>query len=240
MNARDLALAMVLVTVWGANFTIIKLGLEGLPPMLLGSLRFALTALPAVFLLRRPAVEARYWIAYGVTMGLGQFGLLFYGMYLGMPAGLASVVLQAQAFFTAVFAVVVLQERLSFATVLGLMVAVIGLYFVSVADAAVPASAVPFWGFAFTLFGAVSWGVSNIVVRLAGNRARAKGESLDFLAFIAWASLIPPFPFLLLSVWLDDQLPCWRHSVPWACSLFYRSPIWHLPPPCSGLVSGRP
>ena len=82
----------------GVNFVVIKWGVHDLPPLLLGGLRFVLAALPAGWLIARPALPWRYVLAYGLSMGVGQFGLLFSAMAYGMPAGLASVVLQAQAF----------------------------------------------------------------------------------------------------------------------------------------------
>jgi len=100
MNIKDLTLALLVVTIWGANFTVIKLGLDGIPPMLLAALRFMLASLPAIFFVRRPEIHIRYLLSYGFTVGVGQFGCLFYAMHIGMPAGAASVILQAQAFFT--------------------------------------------------------------------------------------------------------------------------------------------
>ena len=41
MSPRDLLLALVVVVAWGVNFVVIKVGLHGVPPMLLGALRFA-------------------------------------------------------------------------------------------------------------------------------------------------------------------------------------------------------
>ena len=39
-------------------------------------------------------------VAYGFAIGVCQFGLLFLGIKLGMPAGLSSLVIQMQVFFT--------------------------------------------------------------------------------------------------------------------------------------------
>ena len=47
MNRRDLALALLVVTVWGSSFTVIRIGLDNMPPMLLAALRFSLAAIPA-------------------------------------------------------------------------------------------------------------------------------------------------------------------------------------------------
>jgi O-acetylserine/cysteine efflux transporter len=46
-----------------------------------------------------------------LVLGVMKFSLLFLAMAWGMPAGLASVVMQAQALFSVVFAVLLLGER---------------------------------------------------------------------------------------------------------------------------------
>ncbi|MCY0536320.1 O-acetylserine/cysteine exporter, partial [Klebsiella pneumoniae] len=85
-------------------FVVIKVGLDGLPPMLLGGLRFVLVLFPAIFFIKRPQLPWRWLLAYGTTISLGQFAFLFEAMGNGMPPGLASLVLQSQAFFTLFFA----------------------------------------------------------------------------------------------------------------------------------------
>jgi len=112
MAPGDLLLALVVIVAWGLNFVVIRVGLNDLPPMLLGALRFALAAFPAVLLVRRPALPWRWLIAYGLTISLGQFVFLFQAMAHGMPAGLASLVLQSQALFTLFFAAAFLGEPL--------------------------------------------------------------------------------------------------------------------------------
>ena len=49
--------------------------------------------------------------AYGLLIFALQFGFLFTGMKVGMSAGLASLILQLQVFFTIGLSVVVLGER---------------------------------------------------------------------------------------------------------------------------------
>src|SRR3989338_527551 len=112
MQPKDLLLALVVIIVWGMNFVVIKIGLDNMPPMLLGALRFLLAAFPAILFIRRPQIPLRWLLAYGLTISLGQFAFLFYAMSVGMPAGLASLVLQSQAFFTLLFAALFLDERL--------------------------------------------------------------------------------------------------------------------------------
>ncbi|HAT33364.1 MAG TPA: O-acetylserine/cysteine exporter [Janthinobacterium sp.] len=187
MSLRDLLLAMVVVLVWGVNFVVIKVGLHGVPPMLLGALRFSLAAFPAVLFVKRPQVPLRWLLAYGATISLGQFAFLFSAMYVGMPAGLASLVLQAQAFFTLGFAVLFLQERLRAQNLVGLLIAAAGLAVIGAAGG----GAMTLAGFALTLCAAMSWAAGNIITKKMGRA--------DMVSLVVWGSLVPPLPFLALS-----------------------------------------
>src|SRR5438876_261426 len=111
MPARHALLAMSVAVVWGINFVVIHVGLADFPPLLFVALRFTLVAFPAVFFLRRPAVPLHLVLGVGLFMCTGQFALLFVAMDQGLPAGLASLVLQMQVLFTIAFAVVLLGER---------------------------------------------------------------------------------------------------------------------------------
>ncbi|RWU21548.1 O-acetylserine/cysteine exporter [Pseudomonas alkylphenolica] len=191
MPLKDLLLALVVIIAWGLNFVVIKVGLDGLPPMLLGALRFALVALPAVFLIKRPQLPWRWLIAYGATISLGQFAFLFEAMHNGMPPGLASLVLQSQAFFTLFFAALFLGERLRAASVSGLLVAALGLALIGSENSA----HVPLFALILTLCAASMWAMGNIITRRFG--------SVDLVALVIWGALIPPLPFFALSWWLE-------------------------------------
>jgi uncharacterized membrane protein len=127
MRPLDLALALLVVVVWGVNFAVIKTGVAEVPPLLLGALRFLLAACPAVFFLRPPKVPWRLYLAYGMTISVGQFAFLFSAIHLGMPSGLASLVLQSQAFFTMLFAALWLGESWRASQLVGLLLAACGL-----------------------------------------------------------------------------------------------------------------
>jgi O-acetylserine/cysteine efflux transporter len=187
MSPKDLLIAAVVILAWGVNFVVIKLGLHGVPPMLLGALRFALAATPAFFV-KRPQIPLRWLLAYGLTISLGQFALLFYGMYVGMPAGLASLVLQAQAFFTLIFAALFLGERIRAVNLAGLVIAAAGLALIGVQGG----HAMTVTGFLFTLAASAMWALGNIVTKAMGK--------VDLLSLVVWGSLIPPLPFLALSL----------------------------------------
>src|SRR3954466_11394256 len=99
MPRRHVLLAFAVAVVWGVNFVVIHVGLESFPPLLFAALRFTCIALPGVLLVRPPRVDWRWVVAIGATLSAGQFGLLFTAMHLGLPPGLASLVLQLQAVF---------------------------------------------------------------------------------------------------------------------------------------------
>ena len=123
-------LALVVTTLWGLSFVVIKLGVGTTPPLLLGALRFAFAAFPAVFFVPRPRTRLSLILGYGFFLGVVQFGLLFSAVSLGMPASLASVVMQAQVFFTILFAVA-LGERPGPDQVLGAVIACLGLVLIA-------------------------------------------------------------------------------------------------------------
>lgn len=203
MKKRDLILALLVVIVWGANFTVIKLGLAGPPPMLLVALRYAFAALPAIFFVKCPDIGWKYILAYGLAVGVGQFSCLFYAMHIGMPAGTSSVVLQSQVFFTLLFAAVFLKESLKLPHVLGLLFSAIGLFFISGNFGVETASSIPLGALFLTLLAAAFWGISNIIVRFASMQAAAAGKTIDMFGLVVWSSVVPPIPLLLLALLLD-------------------------------------
>src|SRR5690606_14761947 len=188
MPLKDWLAALVIVCAWGINFVVIKLALGEIPPLLLGALRFTFVAFPAILFVKRPRLPWRIFVLYGLTISLGQFVFLFTAMYVGMPAGLASLVLQSQAFFTVLIAALLLGEGVYRHNILGMGVAVLGLVFIQQGAAA---GSMTLLGFALTLAAALSWAGGNIVAKVAGK--------VDMLGLVIWGALIPPLPFLALS-----------------------------------------
>lgn len=190
MPLKDWLAALTVITVWGVNFVVIKLGLGEIPPLLLGALRFTFVAFPAILFIPRPKLPWRILVNYGVTICLAQFIFLFWAINIGMPAGLASLVLQSQAFFTVLIAALVLREGIQRHHVLGMAIAVLGLILI---QNGADSGTVPVLGFMLTLLSALAWAVGNIVLKGAGK--------VDMIGLVVWGALIPPIPFLILS-WL--------------------------------------
>ncbi|WP_288350325.1 EamA family transporter [uncultured Thalassospira sp.] len=193
MSVGQFFAILLVVTIWGANFTVIKLGLGEMPPILLSSLRFAFAALPAVFFLPRPKCPWKYVVGFGVVLGCIKFSLLFLGMDLGLSAGISSLVLQLQAFFTLILGVFLLGEKIGPHRIIAMLVAFCGvglLLFVS--DGSITVI-----GLALVIAAAAAWGIANIIMKRAG--------SVQMLSFVVWASLIPPIPLAILSFLTEDR-----------------------------------
>ncbi|MBW3099006.1 EamA family transporter [Pseudohoeflea sp. DP4N28-3] len=187
MSFKHILIAVLVAALWGFNFVAIRLGVDEIPPLLLAMLRFSCAALPAL-VLPRPKVPWPLMIAIGMTLFLGQFALLFPAIQVGMPPGLASTTLQAQAFFTFIFAAVLIGERPHRRQWLGMAIAASGLFVIALTTDGIFTWA----GLVLTLLAAASWALGNVLLRQAGK--------VDMLAMAVWLSLIPPLPLLALSL----------------------------------------
>jgi len=197
MSTRDVTLALLAVAVWGANFTVIRLGLDDVPPLLLAALRYLVAAFPAVLVVPPPALPPGVWVTFGLTNGFGQFACLFTAIHLGLPAGLASVVLQVQALFTTLLAGLLLREPVGRRQAAGLALAASGLGLVATQPGA-GSGPIPPLAWALAGGAALCWAVSNILIRRATGPAAAAGEAM--VRLVVWSSLVPPLPLLALAV----------------------------------------
>jgi O-acetylserine/cysteine efflux transporter len=187
MRLQHIALAVAVAVIWGFNFVMIKAGLDELPPILLCALRFFFAAFPAVFFIRRPNIAFRQVAAFGLVMFALQFTLLFFGMAAGVTAGLASLLLQVQVFFTILLAIMFLHEKPSAWQIAGAIIAFSGIGLVS-ANLGGDISAL---GMGLIIAAAASWGAGNLISKRLGK--------IDMLALVVWGSFVAWPPLLLVS-----------------------------------------
>jgi len=207
-TARDGLAAAVVVVIWGLNFVVMKLGLRDFSALQLGVARYAFAALPWVFLVRPANVPVKWLIAYGLFQGVGQFGLLFVALHVGMTAALASVLMQTQVFFTAVFGYLVLRETLTPLLRASLICAALGLSCFGLEYAGDHAAAgTTLLGFVLNLGAAAMWALSNIIAK----RAQRSAPNMDAAGFVVWSSVVPILPFTLASWWFDPTPWQWSH-----------------------------
>jgi O-acetylserine/cysteine efflux transporter len=203
LSPLHVALALAIVAIWGTNFVVIKVGLRDFPPFTFATLRFVLCAIPLVFVLRRPQVPWRWLVLFGVFLGPGQFGLLFYAMHGDISPGLASLLIQLQVFFTIALSMWLFRERLSAASSLGILLGAAGLATVALhLDATVTLR-----GVLLLVAAAFCWACANIVVKKA---AQSAGHSVDMLAFVVWSSLFAVPPLAMLTLALEGGEAGWQ------------------------------
>ena len=161
---------------------VIKLSLGSFPPFLFAALRYTFAFLPLVFFVPRPKVSWVNLCVYGLAVGVGQFGILYFAVDGRISPGLASLVIQTQVFFTIGFAMFFAKERLRIYQTVAVLVAMTGLGIIALHTDA----NTTFLGLALVVFTGFSWGVANTVSRRAG--------SINMLSYVVWASAfaIPP------------------------------------------------
>jgi O-acetylserine/cysteine efflux transporter len=202
LSWRDTLLAVAIVFVWGTNFVVIRMGLDALPPLFFACLRFVFVFAPLALFLPRPRsvgasqsdqkyVAWKNLAAYGVCIGLGQFGMLFIAMNGHIPPGLASAVIQMQVFFTIGLAMWRTGERLKLHQLGAFVMALAGMGVI----AAHNGHGVTLLGLGLVLVAAMSWAMGNQVSREAGK--------VNMLAYVVWAALFSVPPLLILSLLLE-------------------------------------
>jgi O-acetylserine/cysteine efflux transporter len=199
---RDLVLTLATVTLWGFSFVPIKVGLRELPPFALAALRFFFAAVPLVLVIKRPRMPWRDIVGYGVAIGVVQFGLLFLGMQLGMPAGLSSLVIQMQVFFTIGLAIAFFGDRLQRHNLVGAGIATAGIVILA-AQKLIEGAHATLVGFALVIVAALAWAVGNVISKHAG-----AAHDADMFGLVVWSSLIPPLPLAVLSSFSREAPLC--------------------------------
>jgi len=213
MAPRDLVIAVLVAIVWGLSFAAIRFGVNDIPPILLTGLRFAFTALPAVFFYARPACDWRLVVAFSMILCVIKFSVLFMAIRMGMPTGVASLVIQMQVFFTIAAAAVLFGERPSRLQGIGAGVAFAGIVLIGSGQSA----AVPTGPLLMVLVSALCWASANQIAKRAGK--------VDMVAFIVWASLYAILPLMTLSALIEGTAPmraviAQPSPLAWASALF--------------------
>lgn len=191
MSPRHALLGLLVAVIWGLNFLSIRFGVDDIPPLLFLAIRFLFVTIPAVFFIKPPGIGWKNLVLIGSFMSLGQFALLYVSMALGMPPGLASLLLQTQVVLTVIVAAIVLRERPTRAQIAGIAIGMLGLAVVVASHSAVA----PWFPLVIILLAALSWAIGNVLAR------RAKAAS--GLSLVVWSGAVVPIPAFALSLIIE-------------------------------------
>ena len=191
MPLSHVAVGVLVVAIWGTNFVVIHEGLKRFPPFTLATMRFALASVPFLGLVPRPSMQWHRIVSYGLLIGVGQFGLMLYAMQGHVSPGLASLLIQAQAFFTILLALVLDGERIRTGTVVALGISVFGVLFIALRAG----GAADLFGIVLVLGAALGWAGGNIVAKRAGK--------VDMFALMVWSGAAAVPPLLAAALWFE-------------------------------------
>ncbi len=192
MKPAHIVFAVITAVLWGLAFPAMKIGLESFSPSQLTALRFLVAAVPVLFL-SRPGIPWTTLILIGMTLFAGQFLLLFFAFTQGMTPGVASVVIQSQAFFTVLIAAVAMADVPAVRQLAGMAIAALGLAVIGFTTGA----DLTLIGLGLTLAAAFSWAVGNVLLK--------RMTDVSAFSLVAWLSLVPPLPALLISGLFDER-----------------------------------
>jgi O-acetylserine/cysteine efflux transporter len=199
MTPRDNLRAALVAIIWGANFVVIDEGLKGFPPFLLLAARFLLVAFPLIFFVPKPG-PWRQILSIGAFMSLGQFTLVYLALHLGMPAGLASLLVQAQVICTIAIARVVLGEKPTPQQAAGVVVGLVGLAVLVIGHG----SHTPLGPVAIIIGACVCWAIGNVLSR--------RSQITSGFGLTVYSAVLVPIPAFALA-WLINGPHVIGHAV---------------------------
>ncbi len=217
MSAKDTVIIIALSCLWGFNFSAIKLGAMQTDPLLLTALRFTFAVFPAIFFVRRPVADTRYLIAYGLTFGLGVWGMMVSSISLGLSAGMAGLLMNMSIISSIAFGYWIFGEDVTFTKIGGAALAVAGLLVsIALTDGSVPLAAVP-----LALISAVCWSTMALIVK--------SSKTEHVFAFSVWGMLFAPLALVTFALVTKGTqpfiaLPSQLNSEVWFSILFQAYP----------------
>ena len=197
MKPADVCIAVMVAVIWGLAFVASRIALDELPPELMTALRFAIAAVPCLFV-RKPKVSWPLLIAISFTLFLGQFLAQSIAIAHGVPVGLTSVIVQSQALFTIALAAILFGELPTRMQAIGIGIAAIGLLMICGTvgyDFSIGA-------FAVLMISPISFAVGNVLLRPA--------QGARMFDLFAWLCLCAAIPLMALTLVTVGPKPAWH------------------------------
>ncbi len=188
MNARDAAITISVMAIWGVNFSMIRLGVSETNPLLVAAMRFVCAVVPLIFFIPRPQVPWRYLLAYGLVFGTGIWGMASCSITFGLSSGMASVLLQTDVITSVLVGVWLYKESLGKRMLAGMAIALLGL----VIAVMTTNGNVTLLGTLFILIAAICWPLAGVIMKRANTK--------QTFAFNLWGMVFAPLPLVVLCV----------------------------------------
>lgn len=183
LSLPEIGAIAAIVVIWGANNAAAVVATQVMPPLLVGTLRFAIAALCLIPFVRPPFPNWKSLLLIVTLGGPLHYGLLYWGFSLAHDVTPVAVASQLWIPFTTLFAFVLLGERLSIAAMAGMVVSLVGVVWMS-ADP----HALSDWPAILLITGASAfWGMTTVIARRTTSIPPLKMQGL--LAMVALPTL---------------------------------------------------
>ncbi len=204
MRPSQIALAVLVMALWGFNFVPIKVVVSEIPPLFVVALRFAIVGLLLAPFVRLPRGSLRRTLLAAFVMGVLHFSFTYSGLRT-IDATAAALVLQLQVPFSVLLGALLLKERFGWRTTLGIAIAFLG----AVLIAGEPDIAAEPLGLVLLLGSALTWAYGNVLIK--------RLEDVSPLALTALVSGLAAPPVFALSFALEhDQIASLVAASVWA------------------------
>ncbi len=197
MKPADVGIAVLVAVIWGLAFVASRIALNEFSPELMTTLRFAIAALPCLFV-ARPKVSWKVLAAISFTLFLGQFLAQAFAIAHGVPVGLSSVIVQSQALFTIGFAALLFRERPGVWQTVGIAIATVGLLMIC----GTVGYDFSFGAFAILMISPLSFAAGNLLLRRA--------QDVPMFDLFAWLCLVAAVPLFVLTLITNGPQPTWQ------------------------------
>lgn len=203
MKKNDLLLAIAVMAIWGFNFSMIKMGVTNVHPLLATAARFALAVMPAIFFIARPNVQWRYLVSYGLVFGVGIWGMASWSITAGLSSGISSVLLSTNVIIGMIVGVWVFKEQASTRKITGAVLAMVALLILVMSTT----GNVTLAGVVLIMIAACSWTLMGVIVKAS--------KTTQAFAFNVWGMLFAPVPLVLFATALHGEQILWSALDNW-------------------------
>lgn len=194
MPIRDLILAISIPTLWGFGFTVTKLGMQELSPMLINGLRWGLTGLVLVWWFPIPRKYFAQIILISFIGCTVQYSLTYSGLNL-INASSAVLLIQTEVPFGVLVAYFYLKEKPKLKNLLGILIAFLGLLIL----AGAPSLEGKYIGIILLLSGTFTWSLGQVI-------AKNVSEKINGICLTAWIGVLSGPQLIIGSQFIEGDV----------------------------------